>query len=89
MNYIFKNMQEKLNAIKELKELGIDGQQAVDIVFESIQENQRAQIFEEVMKLAFMYGQLHENNKIDTNYHKSDLQARNECIKICMEIIKE
>lgn len=88
MNHVFKTMQEKLNAIRDLKELGINGEQAVDIVFESILENEKAQLMEQIFKLAFLYGQYHEHNKKDANYIKSDLDAKNECIKLCMELIK-
>ena len=88
MNHIFNNMEEKLKAIQELKEIGIEGQQAVDIVFESVKENEHIQLMQQVFKVAFLYGQLHERNKQSEHYHFSDVQAREECIKTCTEIIK-
>lgn len=88
MNHIFKNMEEKLKAIQELKEIGIEGQQAVDIVFESVKENEHIQLMQQVFKVAFLYGQLHERNKQSKNYPFTDAQAQKECIKTCTEIIK-
>ena len=87
MSHIFKNMEEKLKAIQELKEIGIEGQQAIDIVFETVKENEHIQLMQQVFKVAFLYGQLHERNKQDENYNLTDAQAQAECIKSCTEII--
>lgn len=88
MNHIFNNMEEKLKAIQELKEIGIEGQQAIDIVFESVKENEHVQLMQQVFKVAFLYGQLHQYNKRNKNYHFTDAQAQEECVKTCTEIIK-
>jgi hypothetical protein len=59
----FKKLAHKLKAVQELKLLGIDNDQAIDIVFESIQENEHIQFMQEVFKIAYLYGQMHEHNK--------------------------
>jgi len=46
MSNIFGSMTEKLKALKDLQELGIDNDQALDIVFESVQENDRIQFLQ-------------------------------------------
>jgi len=89
MNQIFNNMEEKLKALQEFKKLGIEDDQALDIVFESVEENEDAQLMQQVFKLAFLYGQLHEQNKKDENYKHTDLQTQAECVKICTSIMKK
>ena len=88
MNQIFNNMEEKLKALQEFKKLGIEDDQALDIVFESVQENEYAQLIQQVFKVAFLYGQFHEQHKKDENYTQTDIQAQTECVKICTEIMK-
>ena len=87
MNNIFGSMADKLKAVKELKELGIDSEQALDIVFESVQENDRIQFFQEVFKVAFSFGQLHQYCKQDENYKATDMEAIRECVKECTKLI--
>lgn len=87
MNNIFGNMAEKLKAVKNLKDLGIDNDQALDIVFESVQENDRIQFFQEVFKVAFSFGQLHQYCKQDENYKTTDPEAMAECVKECTNLI--
>jgi hypothetical protein len=87
MSNIFGSMEEKLKALKDLKELGIDSDQALDIVFESVQENDRIQFFQEVFKVAFSFGQLHQYCKQDENYKATDMEAIRECVKECTKLI--
>jgi hypothetical protein len=87
MSNIFGSMEEKLKALKDLKELGIDSEQALDIVFESVQENDRIQFFQEVFKVAFSFGQLHQYCKQDENYKATDMEAIRECVKECTKLI--
>jgi hypothetical protein len=87
MSNIFGSMEEKLKALKDLKELGIDSEQALDIVFESVQENDRIQFFQEVFKVAFSFGQLHQYCKQDENYKATDIEAIRECVKECTKLI--
>jgi hypothetical protein len=88
MENFFGSMSDKLKALKNLSSIGIDHEQALDIVFESIHENERMQFYQEVFKVAFMYGQLHERNKNSSSYQETDAQALAECIKECTNIIK-
>ena len=88
MENFFGSMSDKLKAVRELSKIGIDHDQALDIVFESIHENERMQFYQEVFKVAFMYGQLHERNKNSTDCKETDAQALLECIKECTNIIK-
>ena len=88
MENFFGNMSNKLKAVRELSKIGIDHEQALDIVFESIHENERMQFYQEVFKVAFMYGQLHEIYKNSSSYQETDAQALAECIKECTNIIK-
>ena len=89
MENFFGSMSDKLKAVRELSKIGIDHDQALDIVFESIHENERMQFYQEVFKVAFMYGQLHERNKnSSSSYQETDAQALAECIKECTNIIK-
>jgi hypothetical protein len=87
MSNIFGSMEEKLKALKDLKELGIDSDQALDIVFESVQENDRIQFLQEVFKVAFHFGQLHQFSKQDANYKTTDMEAIRECVKECTKLI--
>ena len=84
----FGRLSDKLKAVRELKLLGIDNDQALDIVFESIQENEHIQFMQEVFKVAFMYGQMHEHNKGSADYLTEDKTALSECIKECTRLIK-
>lgn len=84
----FGKLPDKLKAVQELKLLGIDNDQAIDIVFESIQENEHIQFMQEVFKIAYMYGQMHEHNKKSENYLTDDKTALSECIKECTRLIK-
>jgi hypothetical protein len=84
----FGNLSDKLKAVKELQTLGIENDQALDIVFESIQENERIQFMQEVFKIAFMYAQIHEHNKKLANYLTNDKDALSECIRECTNLIK-
>ena len=88
MENFFGSMSDKLKAVRELSKIGIDHEQALDIVFESIHENERLQFFQEVFKVAFMSGQLHERNKNSSSYQETDAQALLECIKECTNLIK-
>lgn len=88
MEHIFGNMKEKLKAVTELKSLGIDNDQALDIVFESIQENESIQFFQHIFKIAFMYGQVHENSKNSKEYAITDAEAISVCINECTKILK-
>jgi hypothetical protein len=88
MNNIFGNMSDKLKAVKNLTAAGIEHNQALDIVFESIEENEYLQFMQEVFKVAFMYGQLHEQNKKLADYQTSDKSALMECIQECTKLIK-
>ena len=88
MENFFGSMSDKLKAVKNLSSIGIDHEQALDIVFESIHENERMQFYQEVFKVAFMYGQLHERSKNSKDCKESDAQALAECIKECTNIIK-
>jgi fructose/tagatose bisphosphate aldolase len=87
MSKIFGNMADKLKAVQELRNLGIDNEQALDIVFESVQENDRMQFFQEVFKVAFSFGQLHQYCKQDENYKTTDMEAIRECVKECTKLI--
>lgn len=84
----FGKLPDKLKAVRELRLLGIENEQAMDIVFESIQENEHIQFMQEVFKIAFMYGQMHEHNKRSADYLTSDRTALSECIKECTILIK-
>ena len=84
----FGSLSDKLKAVKELQTLGIENDQALDIVFESIQDNERMQFMQEVFKVAFMYGQLHEHNKKLAGYLTDDKDALSECIRECTNLIK-
>jgi len=88
MKDIFVNMSDKLKAVKNLTAAGIEHDQAIDIVFESIEENEYLQFMQEVFKVAFMYAQLHEQNKKLADYQKSDKSALMECIQECTKLIK-
>ena len=88
MKDIFGNMSEKLKAVKNLTAAGIEHDQAIDIVFESIEENEYLQFMQEVFKVAFMYGQMHEHNKGSADYQTSDKSALMECIQECTKLIK-
>ena len=46
------------------------------------------QLMQQTFKVAFLYGQLHEQNKKDENYKHTDLQTQAECVKICTSIMK-
>jgi hypothetical protein len=81
-------MSDKLKAVKNLTAAGIEHDQAIDIVFESIEENEYLQFMQEVFKVAFMYAQLHEQNKKLADYQKSDKSALMECIQECTKLIK-
>ena len=84
----FGKLPDKLKAVRELRLLGIENEQALDIVFESIQENEHIQFMQEVFKVAFMYGQMHEHNKRSVDYLTDDRSALSECIKECTKLIK-
>jgi antitoxin component of RelBE/YafQ-DinJ toxin-antitoxin module len=84
----FKKLADKLKAVQELKLLGINSDQAVDIVFESIAENEHIQFMQEVFKIAYLYGQMHEHNKKSADYQTSDKSALMECIQECTRLIK-
>ena len=88
MKDIFGNMSDKLKAVKNLTSVGIEHYQAFDIVFESIEENDHLQFMQEVFKVAFMYGQMHEHNKGSADYLTEDKTALSECIKECTRLIK-
>jgi len=83
----FGKLADKLKAVKELKSLGIENEQALDIVFESVEQNEHIQFMQEIFKVAFMYGQLHEHSKKSEDYLMTDAQARNECITYCTKFI--
>jgi hypothetical protein len=87
MSNIFGSMADKLKAVQDLKELGIDNDQALDIVFESVQENDRIQFFQEVFKVAFSFGQLHQFCKENKNYKTTYTEAIAECVKECTNLI--
>jgi hypothetical protein len=89
MSNIFGNLANKLKAVKELRELGIDNDQALDIVFETVQENDRMQFFQEVFKVAFNFGQLHQYAKQDENYKTTDMEAMREAVTECTKLINE
>lgn len=82
-------MADKIKAVQDLKELGIDNDQALDIVFESVQENDRIQFFQEVFKVAFSFGQLHQYCKQDENYKATDMEAMREAITECTKLIND
>ena len=84
----FGKLPDKLKAVRELRLLGIENDQALDIVFESVQENEHIQFMQEVFKVAFMYGQIHEQSKGSANYLTDDRSAVSECIKECTKLIK-
>lgn len=84
----FGSLSDKIKAVKELQKLGIENDQALDIVFESIQENERMQFIQEVFKIAFMYGQIHQHNKKLASYLTTDKDALSECIRECTNLIK-
>lgn len=84
----FGKLPDKLKAVRELRLLGIENEQALDIVFESIQENEHIQFMQEIFKVAFMYGQMHEHNKRSADYLTDDRSALSECIKECTKLIK-
>jgi hypothetical protein len=88
MEHIFGNMKDKLKAVTELKSIGIDNDQALDIVFESIQENENVQFMQHVFKIAFMYGQVHESSKNSQKYTTTDAEAISICVNECTKIIK-
>lgn len=88
MENYFGKLADKLKAVKELKSLGIENDQALDIVFESVEQNEHVQYMQEIFKVAFMYGQLHEHSKKSEDYTMTDEQARNECISYCTKFIR-
>jgi hypothetical protein len=88
MKNFFGNMSDKLKAVKNLTSIGIEHTQALDIVFESIEENDHLQFMQEVFKVAFMYGQMHEQSKKSADYQTSDKSALMECIQECTKLIK-
>jgi hypothetical protein len=89
MNNIFGSLSDKLRAVKELKDSGINIDQALDIVFETVQENDRVQFLQEVFKVAFNFGQLHQYAKQDENYKTTDMEAMREAVTECTKLIND